>query len=280
LLAEGTQVDVIDDYSTGSLANLADARSVSAGLLRVHQLDVRDDGVAGLAARRAVQTFYHLALLPPGETELAASRAAISGLLNVLEAARAVGNAKVVAALPGVSLFGDVSARDLPIKEGRPYTPTTARGVIARTAIDLLQVYRDQHGVDFTALVMSSIYGPRQRASDGVIAAFTEAFGRGVPLRVDGDGRQTRDFLFVDDAVDALGLARARASGLVVNVSTGEQTSIRDLAHLVTGASTEAGTPRRFDVGRFALSPVRARIHLQWSAWTPLRTGLTQLTAR
>ena len=88
-----------------------------------------------------------------------------------------------------------------------------------------------------------------------------------------------RDLLFVDDAVDALVRSGERGSGLVINIGTGEQTTIRDLWSMVSGGR---GTAPRFvsaspnDVTRFAVSPVRARIHLSWSPWTALTDGLTQ----
>jgi UDP-glucose 4-epimerase len=97
---------------------------------------------------------------------------------------------------------------------------------------------------------------------------------------VTGDGRQTRDFLYIDDAVDALVKASGRGSGLVINVGTGEQTSINALWTMLAGTSGKA--PRYVaadatEILRFAVSPVRARIHLSWSPWTSLADGLAQV---
>ncbi len=95
-----------------------------------------------------------------------------------------------------------------------------------------------------------------------------------------GDGRQTRDFLYIDDAVDALVRASQKGSGLVVNVGTGVATSIRDLWALMAGPDGRqpAPSPRRpHDVARFAISPTRARIHLAWAPWTDLAVGLRGL---
>jgi UDP-glucose 4-epimerase len=100
------------------------------------------------------------------------------------------------------------------------------------------------------------------------------------PPVFDGDGRQTRDLLYIDDAVDALVRASERGSGLVINIGTGEQTSIRDLwKHLESDEGVEpTHRPERPDeLARFAVSPVRARIHLAWSPWTDLDTGLNRL---
>ena len=101
--------------------------------------------------------------------------------------------------------------------------------------------------------------------------------GNGTAPTITGDGRQTRDFLFIDDAVDALAKAGARGSGLVVNIGTGEQTSINAVWDAVGGpgaAEPDYVAAPATEIARFAGSPVRARIHLSWSPWTSLDEGL------
>jgi UDP-glucose 4-epimerase len=145
---------------------------------------------------------------------------------------------------------------------------------------ELLAVYREAHAVEYTALACSNIYGPRQRADGGVVGAFAHALREGLTPVVHGDGRQTRDFLYIDDAVDALVRAAQRGSGLVINIGTGVATSIRDVWDLVAGPDRRqpATSPRRpDDVARFALAPTRARIHLAWAPWTELSTGVRGL---
>jgi UDP-glucose 4-epimerase len=108
-----------------------------------------------------------------------------------------------------------------------------------------------------------------------VVAAFVDAEATGQACTVHGDGRQTRDFVYVDDAVDAFVRAASRGTGLIVNVGTGTQTTIRELQRLVAGDAEAKRTPwRASEVGRFAVSPVRARIHLGWEPWTPLAEGI------
>jgi UDP-glucose 4-epimerase len=154
------------------------------------------------------------------------------------------------------------------------------RGVVARTIVDLLDVYRESDALEFTVLAMTSVYGRRQLPGGGVVAALqAAAAARAAPV-ITGDGRQTRDFLFVDDAVDALVRAGDRGSGLVINVGTGEQTSLRDLWTAIAGSSGKQPQFRPSgsdEVIRFAVSPVRARIHLSWSSWTTLADGLAQI---
>jgi UDP-glucose 4-epimerase len=113
-----------------------------------------------------------------------------------------------------------------------------------------------------------------------VVSTFAHALRDGTSPSIHGDGRQTRDFLYVDDAVDALVRAGARGGGLVVNVGSGVSTSIRDLWSMMAGPGAPApvAAPRRpNDISWFALSPTRARIHLAWAPWTELGVGLRSL---
>jgi UDP-glucose 4-epimerase len=277
LLAEEHRVDVVDDLSTGSLANLATARGFAAGALKFHHLDVRAEGLDELIGRREPEIIVHVAALPPGLGDRVAVECAIVGTLNLLEAACRSGAGKVVVALPAALLYGDVPARELPVKEGHTWEPRSVRGVAARTIADLLAVYRAERGLEFTALALTNVYGSRQRAEDGVVARFAAAAAAGDRAELHGDGRQTRDFVFIDDAVDAFVRAASRGSGLVVNIGTGTQTTIRELHDLVVGGDGPAprSTAARIgDTGRFAVSPVRARIHLAWEPWTALAAGL------
>jgi UDP-glucose 4-epimerase len=280
LLAEARAVDVVDDLSTGSLANLASARaaaSSSGGELKFHHLDAASPEFLALVAMREPEVVVHLALLPPGRNGSGVLAAAVHTTLNVIDAVRRGGPGKIVVALPATALYGDVPSREQPVKDGRPFGPTTARGVIARTVVELLESARNVDDVEFTALAVGSVYGTRQRADGGVVASFLAALGRGQPPTLEGDGRQSRDFVFVDDVVDAVVRATQRGSGLVMNVGTGTATSVRDVWAALAGPSASPPShvaPRPGDVGRMALSPTRARIHLSWAPWTDLETGL------
>jgi UDP-glucose 4-epimerase len=198
----------------------------------------------------------------------------------ILEAARLGGVEKVITALPSGLLYGEVAARDLPIKEGHINDPRTSEEVLARAAADIHSVYRERHGVEFTVLAIGNVYGPRQRAADGVVASFVDALANGRAPIVHGNGKQTRDFIYIDDTVDAIARATDRAGGLVVNVGTGVATSISDLWSVMAGAAspvprTSAARPN--DLARLSLSPVRARIQLGWSPFTSLKDGLATL---
>lgn len=278
LLADAVAVDVVDDLSHGSLGNLAEARAV-AGTLKIHHLDAATDEFDSLVGMRSPEVLYHLAAVPRGRPGPAELTRAFGTTMAVLEAARRHRVGKVVVALPATALYGRPAARDLPVKE-IPLEPRGPRGVVARATVDLLQSYREDDAVEFTALAVASAYGPRQRPGGGVVAALHAAAAAGEAPTLTGDGRQTRDFVYIDDVVDALARAGERGSGLVINIGTGEQTSLRALWAAIAGADAaepEVGPAVVGDVARFAVSPVRARIHLSWSPWTTLDEGLQRV---
>ncbi|HWD24275.1 MAG TPA: NAD-dependent epimerase/dehydratase family protein [Acidimicrobiales bacterium] len=284
LLAEGHAVDVVDDLSSGSLANLAAARG-SSGEMTFHQLDIRGPELGELTMRRRPEVIFHLA----AQTSVVASVAAplrdadvnILGSLRVLDAARKARVRKVVFAASGGSLYGDVDPSELPVNEHHRHDPQSPYGVSKRVVIEYLTLYRQLFDLEFTALALSNVYGPRQDSSGegGVVAIFAANLIAGATCRIYGNGEQTRDFVFVDDVVDAFSRAADRGSGLVLNIGTGQETSVNTLyaalarsAGVVRAARHEA--PRPGELERSALDPGRSAIHLGWKPWTSLDDGV------
>ncbi len=284
LLAEGHQVDVVDDLSTGSLANLAEARRSPDGRLTFHQLDIRSPAVGELMQRCRPQVVFHLAAPPDpvagAEDPLLDADVNVMGSLRVMEAARLCGATKIVFASSGGSIYGVPAPADLPVRESHPQRPVTPHGVAKKVVSEYLLAYREMHSLEFTSLALANVYGPRQlpRGSSAVVAAFAERLVAGRPGVVSGRGGQTRDFVFVDDVVDAFARAAERGGGLVLNIGTGTETSIADLYRTMAGAAgsgpaPERGPARPDEVARSCLDPGRAAIHLGWRPWTSLREG-------
>jgi len=140
LLADGQAVDVIDDLSSGSLANLAAARS-AGGELKIHHLDAAANETGSLLAMRRPEVLYHLATVTSRSASVDCHAAAFGRTLALLEAARQHGIPKIVVAIPATAIYGRPAARDLPIKE-RELEPRGVRGVVARSIVDLLATYR------------------------------------------------------------------------------------------------------------------------------------------
>lgn len=271
LLAEGHHVDVVDDLSTGSLANLSAAREQArvegSGALKIHQADVLDEGVASLVARRRPEVVFHLA----GDTAKAGRRATrqvvadVAGTVAVLDAAAGAATRKVVCVAGARAQADDI------------------RGIPARAVHEYLAAYHERFGLQHTTLVLPTVYGPRQTPAteSSVVAVFVERALAGEACVVHGDGAQARDLLYVDDAVDALVRAIAHGDGVTVEVGTGAPTSVADLQAAVaraTGTAVEAvaGERRAHEPGEVTVDPRRAASLLGWEPWTSLEEGLAQ----
>ena len=285
LLAEGHAVDVVDDLSTGTLANLADARAGSSHDVTFHQVDVRSGEMVEVMARRRPDVVFHLAA--QADVRVSVQRPVfdadvnILGTLRVLEGARAAGTARVVFAASGGTLYGDPDPADLPVRESHPQRPLSPYGVSKKAAIDYLIAYRELHSVEFCALALANVYGPRQdpHGEAGVVAIFADRLLRGEPVTIFGDGEQTRDFVYVDDVVDAFVRAATRGGGLLLNVGTGHEVSVNRLASVMAEAAGVSpdpvfAPPRPGELLRSVLDPERAGIHLGWQAWTELGEGV------
>jgi len=271
LLAAGHAVDVVDDLSTGRLDNLAEARADRSNELSISHFDIRQPEVVDVIAKRTPEVVFHLAARP-GADAVTDAEVTIVGTLRVIEGALAAGARKVVFA-SSASVYGECDR--LPIRESAAQKPVSSAGVAKKAATEYFAAAREAHGLEFTALALGSVYGPRQQ--HGVVASFLDAVRNGTQPVVCGDGRQTRDFLYVDDAVDALVRAAERGSGLVVNVGTGRETSVLELLRSITDAEPTFVDPPAGDRRRSALDAGRARIHLGWSPWTTLEDGLAAL---
>lgn len=280
LLAEGHQVDVVDDLSTGSLANLADARRSRDGRFTFNQLDVRASSVGDLMMRLRPDVVFHLVTAPPQVEVVAGAEVAVTGGLRLLEGARRCGAHKLVYACSG-AVYGHPDPGDLPLREGHSQRPVTLAGVGEKATLDYLYAYRETHNLEYTALVLGHVYGPRQPVGP-VVSTFAARLVRGEECVIYGTGGVTRDFVYVDDAVDALARAAERGGGLVVNIGTGRETAVRDLYRaMAAAAGVEAaalrGPGRPEEVRRFCLDPGRASIHLGWKAFTSLGDGTATL---
>jgi UDP-glucose 4-epimerase len=285
LLAEGHEVDVVDDLSAGTLANLAEARVAAEGSLSIHQLDIRLSDVVDLIARRRPQVIFHLAAQADVRVsvEMPAFDAEVNiiGSLNVLQGARAAGTERVVFAASGGTLYGEPDPADLPVRESHAHRPLSPYGVSKKAVIDYLIAYRELYALEFAALAMANVYGPRQdpHGEAGVVAIFADRLVGGTAATIFGDGEQTRDFVYVDDVVDGFVRAASKGGGLIMNIGTGRETSVNELfstMRSVAGAKIVAdyAPPRAGELARCALDIERAKIQLGWEPWTDLATGI------
>ena len=289
LLAEGFRVVSVDDLSTGRIANLVEARGYGKEF-SFFNMDVRADGLASLFERHRPEVVFHLAaqagVRPSIGDPVHDASVNIMGLLNVLEASVHVGARKVIYAASGGTMYGE--PRRLPTKESaaqgsRPLSPY---GVSKKVAHDYLAFYQRYRSLDFTALALANVYGPRQDPTGeaGVVAIFAAKMISGEAPTIFGDGNQTRDLVFIDDTVHAFVQAMDRGSGKVVNVGTGLETSVNHLFRLLSEITGFAGEPEHAppppgELRRMSLDISSAPSAIAWKPWTHLEDGLAETVA-
>lgn len=276
LLSRGDDVAVLDDLSTGRRENLA-------GGVRLHEGSVSDPAAVDAAFADRPEVVFHLAAQIDVRRAVAdpAFDASVNvvGTAIVLEAARRAGSRRLVLASTGGAIYGDADA--IPTAEDAQPRPLSPYGASKAAAEAYAALYERLHGMSTMSLRLSNVYGPRQdpRGEAGVIAIYCGlAADTGRPATIYGDGRQTRDFVYVGDVVDAfLAAGNGDATGSC-NVGTGRESTVLELAEALS-------LPARFEperpgeVRRSCLDPSAAARVLGWRARTSLQDGLERTLA-
>ncbi|MGH2695020.1 MAG: NAD-dependent epimerase/dehydratase family protein, partial [Actinomycetota bacterium] len=295
LLADGEDVVGVDDLSSGRLSNLADARRSRMGKFAFQRLDITSTAVGDLVKRTKPAAIFHLAAqvdVRKSVTDpLHDAHINVIGTLNLLQAAADAGTAKVVFTSSGGCIYGEPDESRLPVTEDQIFVPEampeSPYGVSKKIAYDYLRYYRAVKDLDFTALALANVYGPRQEPASEVglegqvVAIFCRQMLAGRPCTIYGDGTQTRDFVYVDDVVSAFVAGWEGGSGELVNVGSGSELSIKELyAKLaeLTGARLEPvhAAARPGELQRIYVDPSKAAEMLGWRPTTELDEGLKQ----
>jgi len=206
----------------------------------------------------------------------------IIGLIKVLDNCTKAKVRKVIFAGSGAT-YGDV--KELPITERTPQLPTSPYGITKMAAEHYLRFYKNEYDLDFCSLRYGNVYGPRQDPTGeaGVIAIFVNKFLARESVRIDSDGKQTRDYVFAGDVAQANLAALDRGSGVYV-IGTGVRSSVNDLySALVDEAGFRApvvyGPKRSGDVQDAQFDPALALAELDWAPKTSLRDGIAKTIA-
>jgi len=274
----GAHVVVLDNFFTGYKENLA-------GLpVELVEGDVED---ASLVRRlvSSVEYVFHLAvrnIIVSTKEPIKDFTTNVGGTINVLEACLAEkSHIKRLVYTSSVSVYGN--ARYLPVNEDDPKIILNPYAAGKLSAENYCMAYFETYGLPVSIVRYSNVYGPNQRPENpycGVISKFISNALAGAPLRIYGDGEQTRDFTYVDDAVEATIRAALVSPGLVFNVGSGVETSINTLARLIieeTGSQSEIQYVDKRDIDdvrRRVVNIELARHFLRWSPMVSLRDGI------
>lgn len=272
LLARGDEVTVIDNLASGKRENVPAGASLVEHDVR-QPLEIDADVVFHLAAQADVRVSV--------DDPVYDAAVNVLGTIHVLEAARAVG-ARVVFASTGGAIYGEC---ERPAREGDPLRPLAPYGNSKLCGEHYLAVYNRLYGTGHVSLRYGNVYGPRQdpHGEAGVVAIFLNRLREVRPLTVFGDGRQTRDYVYVSDVVNAT-LRAAERDGGVFNVGTGRETSVLELAELCGQAADvqpefDFAPARPGEIERSSLDPELASRELAFQAETDLDRGLRETWA-
>ena len=289
LLEDGRRVVGVDDLSNGSLTNLSEARDRHPGRFEFDRLDVRQGGLTPLVRRLRPDVVYHLAaqvdVRRSVDDPLYDASVNVLGTIAVLEAARE-GEVRKIVYASSIGCYGEPPEDELPVDESFDAAALSPYGASKRVSLEYLRTYEKLYGIDWTALVMGTVYGPHPTTSGegGVVATFASRMLAGQPCTVYGDGEQTRDFVFVDDVVHAFVLASERGSGERLAIGTGQRTTVNQLFRALAAATgyehePVRGPARPGEIRHSALDSRQAGRELGWKPWTTLEEGLASTLA-
>jgi UDP-glucose 4-epimerase len=282
LLADGHSVVGLDDLSSGRVDNLQGAENSEN--FEFVKADIVDADLAGLLADIAPEVVFHLA------AQISVKRSVdnpqldatvnVVGTVRLAEAARQARVRKVVHTSSGGSVYGTPpiypTSEDVATNPASPYAAGKVAGEV------YLNTFRNLYNLDCSHIAPANVYGPRQdpHGEAGVVAIFAQALLAGQPTKIFGDGTDTRDYVYVDDVVDAFVKASGiDGGGLRFNVGTGIETSTRDLHTAIAKAvgapdTPEMHPPRLGDLRRSKLDISRAKNLLGWAPQVELATGV------
>ena len=283
LVAQGDEVLVLDDLSSGKRSNLTAALDSGASLV---EGDIADrDAVRSAFETHQPEQLFHLAAQIDVRVSVSDPvfdlGVNVGGTLNLLDASLASGCRRVLFASTGGAIYGEGEGRDLPLPESADRRPDAPYGMSKLAAEGYLDLYSRQHGLSSAALRLGNVYGPRQdpHGEAGVVAIFCGALLSGATPKVFGDGRQTRDYIYVGDVVRAFVAASESDVTGALNIGTGREATVFDVGEAIASAYGTAFDPemaghRPGEVQRIAIAADLAKAELGWSAETSLEEGL------
>lgn len=286
LLEKGHTVTVVDNLSTGKFDNLYRVKDAAKeNRFNFLHMDIRDDALAAAFKGKEVEAVIHLAaqidVRYSVKHPVMDADVNVLGTLNILEVAAANGVRRFVNTSSGGCVYGEPDS--IPVAETASRLPDSPYGVSKNVAEEYIRYYERSRGISCCTLALANVYGPRQNAlgEAGVVAIFIRKMLAGEEPVIFGDGQQTRDFVYVDNVVDAYMTALERGDGEFINIGTGLQTSVNELCKRLAelldfDLEPQYAPPREGELDHIALNVDKAERVLGWKPVTPLDQGLTQ----
>jgi len=281
-IAAGHDVVVVDDLSSGKRSNV----NPKAGF---HQLDVQDaDGIGAMIRAEQPEVLCHHAAQMDVRRSVADpafdARVNLVGLLNLMEHGRRNGLRRVILASTGGAIYGEQDC--FPAPETHATNPISPYGIAKLASERYLYFYSKQYGIPYVALRYANVYGPRQNphGEAGVVAIFIEKLLRGQQPVINGDGKQTRDYVFVGDIVRANVAALTADFCGALNLGTGIETDVNAIFRTLVEvgpfpAEEKHGPGMPGEQLRSVIDASRAREVLGWQPEVDFAEGLRRTIA-
>ena len=277
-VARGHEVLIVDSLVTGKRENLHPKA-------RFFELDIRDPKTAALIRSERPDVVNHHAAQMDVRKSVADptfdATVNILGTIDLLTAARDAGVKKFLLVSSGGAVYGEQET--FPAPETHPTWPVSPYGVSKRSGELYAHFFMSEYRVPFVAFRYANVYGPRQdpHGEAGVVAIFSGKMLRGEPVTVNGDGTQTRDYVYVGDVARMSALALETDATGPVNVGTGIETDVNELAALVRKAAGSAsevghGPAKGGEQRRSVVDPRRAAEIFKWRPEVSLADGLAR----
>ena len=277
LINEGYQVFVVDDLSTGNMAYVNSKA-------KFYKFDIQDSNLESIFQKEQFDYVNHHAAQK--DVRLSVSnpihdaKINILGTINILQNCIKYGVKKVVFASTGGAIYGEQEV--FPAREDHPTRPISPYGITKLVAEHYLHYYKTIHRLDYVSLRYSNVYGPRQdpHGEAGVVAIFVQKMLNEEQPVINGDGQQTRDFVYVEDVARANLLAlKDKTTDSVFNIGTGIETSVNQLFNylrkIINPAIEEKhGTPQKGEQKRSIIDNAKAKKILKWKPEVSLLEGL------
>lgn len=278
LIEEGHEVVVVDNLSSGKKKNInPEAKFYKVDILSPKLGKIIQKERPSVISHHAAQIDVRRSVADP----IYDAQVNILGLLNLLESAVRSGSKRVIFASSGGAIYGEQQA--YPAPEGHPTHPLSPYGIGKLTSEHYLYYYQEINGLSSASLRYGNVYGPRQDpfGEAGVVAIFTQKMLEGNQPIINGNGQQTRDYVYVDDVVDAsVAMINHETEG-IFNVGTGKETSVNELYRMIseltdTNNKEIYGPEKRGEINRSVLDYRKLHKEVEWEPRVNIQEGLSR----